>query len=134
MPSPFESILQGHDRTWMIGENDHFIAVLEKRPLVLGHVILISKRIEDHLYDLPDLELSTLMVFSKQIAHAIQKVISCKKIGTAVIGLETRHAHLHLVPISSADDLNFTRPKLSPSEEELRETLNQIKNAFSARN
>jgi histidine triad (HIT) family protein len=132
MNSPFAQVLQGHDRKWVIAENEHFVAVLEKRPLVLGHVILISKRMEDHLFNLADEELSSMMVLSKRIAHVLQKVIPCKKIGTSVIGLETRHAHLHLVPICSADDLNFTRTKLSPSDETLQETLNKITKALSA--
>jgi histidine triad (HIT) family protein len=127
MNSPFATILLGQDRSLVIGENAHFIAVLEKKPLVLGHVVVIAKRNEDALYDLPDEELATLLVFSKRIAQAMKAVIACQKIGTAVLGLETRHAHLHLVPISSADDLNFTRAKLSPSEEELKKVRDQIK-------
>ena len=127
MNSPFASILQGTDRSMVVAENEHFIAVLEKKPLVLGHVILISKRLEDNVFDLPSEELATLMVFSKRVSYAIQKTIPCRKVGVAVIGLETRHAHMHLVPIHSADDLNFTRPKLDVAEAQLIETLNALK-------
>lgn len=111
----------------VIAENEHFIAVLEKKPLVLGHVILISKRAEDNVFDLANEELATLMVFSKRVSKAIQKTIPCRKVGVAVIGLETRHAHMHLVPINSADDLNFTRAKLEVDDAQLAETLNAIK-------
>lgn len=130
MNSPFTKILDGSDRTLVIAENAHFIAVLDAHPLVLGHTILISKLNEDDLMDLPDAALETLMPFAKQIAKAMKQAISCRKVGTAVIGLETRHAHLHLVPLQSANDLNFTREKLSPTPTELGTVLAKIKSAL----
>jgi histidine triad (HIT) family protein len=129
MNYPFAAILDGKDRSLVIAESDHFVAVLDKKPLVLGHTLIISKRIEDHLFDLSNEELGSIMQFAKSIAAAIRTVAECKKVGVAVIGLETRHAHMHLVPINSADDLNFTRVKLSPSEEELAIMLEKIKNS-----
>ena len=110
-----------------IAETESFIAILEKKPLVLGHVVVISKRIEDHFFDLSSEELSSILPFAKRLSTAIQKTIPCKKVGVAVIGLETRHAHLHLVPLTSADDLNFTKPKLTPSDSELNQVLSQMR-------
>ncbi len=127
MSSPFSQILSGLDRTLYLAENEHFIAVLERQPLVVGHTVLISKRFEDHLFDLSEGELASLGVFSKHIANAIQKVIRSEKVGMAALGLQTRHAHVHLVPINSPDDLNFTRAKLSPTTDELVEVLAKIK-------
>jgi histidine triad (HIT) family protein len=129
--SPFESILKGHEKDWTISQSQNFLAVLEKRPLVLGHVVVISKRVEDAVFDLTQAELSDLLPFSKPIAQAIKKVVPCRKIGIAVLGLETRHAHLHLVPISSADDLNFSRPKLEIKNQLLIETARQIREALA---
>ncbi len=126
MSSPFSDLLEGRDRSLVISENDYFWAVLEKRPLVLGHVIIVSKREIDDLFDLTESELANLMVFSAQLARALKQVIVCTKVGVAVLGLETRHAHLHLVPIQSADDLNFTRAKLQPGPAVLLKTAQDI--------
>jgi histidine triad (HIT) family protein len=127
MTSPFSDLISGKDRKWAIAENEHFIAVLETKPLRLGHVVVVSKVEKDALFDLDSDALQSLLVFAKPIAKAIQGAVPCRKVGIAVIGLETRHAHLHLVPIDSADDLNFTRAKLLPSEDELQKTLASIR-------
>ncbi len=110
----------------IIVENDSFIAYLEEKPLVLGHCSVFLKRKEDSFMDLTDDELSKILVFSKPIAQAIKKVVSCEKIGIASIGLQLRQAHLHLVPIKSADDLNFTRAKLEISADELQKMKSLI--------
>lgn len=130
MNAPFESVLDGSHSLWVISENQHFIAILETKPLVLGHVVVISKKAEDHLFDLEEDALASLLNFSKPIAKAIEKSVKCRKVGVAVIGLEMRHAHLHLVPINSADDLNFTRTKLSVSDEALRAVLRKIRQSL----
>jgi histidine triad (HIT) family protein len=130
MTSPFIDMLNGKDTTLVIGENSHFIAVLEKQPLALGHVLLIAKQLQDNIFDLNEGELSTLMPFAKEISAAIQKVIPCTKVGIAVLGLETRHAHMHLVPLQSADDLNFTKEKLTPTRAELGIVFEKIKKAY----
>ncbi len=127
MSSPFTPIIVANDSPRILFQDERFIALLEEKPLVLGHTIIVPKREEDYVFDLSDDEISGMMVFSKRIAAAIKKVVPCKKIGIAVIGLEVRHAHLHLVPISSADDLNFTRAKLSPSANELSEMAKKIR-------
>ena len=127
MNSPFSQILDGSDRTLLIAETDFFFAILEKSPLSPGHAVILSKRQEDDFFDLNNEELTEIMPFAKRLSAALRKTIPCRKVGISVIGLETRHAHLHLVPIHSANDLNFTRPKLSPSPDELMSLLNQIK-------
>jgi len=131
MISPFQALLEGKDREFVILETAEFIAVLEKKPLVLGHTILISKNFQDDLFGLSEQDLSALMPFAQKISHSIRNSVVCKKVGVAVIGLETTHAHLHLVPINSADDLNFTRAKLSPSPLELENMLIKIKTNLS---
>ena len=130
MSSPFQSLMQWRGGVLILGENEYFTALLEKEPLVVGHVILVSKREVDNLFDLSDPELSSLLIFSKYMASAIKKVIDCQKVGIAALGLQTRQAHLHLVPISTADDLNFTRAKLHPSEESLKDLASELKNAL----
>lgn len=114
---PFHSQLtQGSQHPAFVAESPRFLAFVESRPLVEGHVVIAAKREEDHLFDLTEDELAELMALAKRVATALRTHFACEKIGTAAIGLETRHAHLHLVPISTADDLNFTRAKLSLSE------------------
>ncbi len=125
--SYFEPYLTGKMNHLVISENDRFMAIIEEKPLVQGHCVVFPKRMVDALVDLSDDEVSGLMVFANQVSRAIQKVIPCPKIGIAVIGLQVRHVHVHLVPIHSADDLNFTRPKLNTSPELLVELSDQIR-------
>lgn len=132
MDSPFASLIDGSKTAFVIAENPYFIAVLESKPMVLGHVVVVSKKEEDHLFDLEEAALGSLLTFAKPIAEAIAQSVPCRKVGIAVIGLETRHAHLHLVPMNSADDLNFTRAKLSVTENELREVLARICLAYAS--
>jgi histidine triad (HIT) family protein len=127
MASPFSLILEGKDIDFVIAENPFFIAVLEKNPLVLGHVVVIAKREVNDVFDLQEDELRSILIFAKPIAQAIRGAVPCVKVGMAVVGLQTRHAHLHLVPIQTAADLDFTRPKLSPEEGSLREVLSKIR-------
>jgi histidine triad (HIT) family protein len=127
MESHFTPYISGEKREWIIAENENFLAIIEEYPLVLGHCVVLPKVISDSWNDLSDQSLRELMIFAKKISHAIKEAILCKKVGLAAIGLQVRHAHLHLVPISSADDLNFTRTKLQPTREELLNTVGQIK-------
>lgn len=96
----------------------------------MGHCLVVPKREEDYIFNLENNELEDLMTFSKTVAKAIEKVVSCKRIGVAVIGLEVPHTHVHLVPLNTMDDINFTRPKLNPSNEELTAMANKIKSAL----
>ncbi|MBL7811730.1 MAG: HIT family protein [Bacteroidetes bacterium] len=122
MASVFSRIAAGEIPCHKILEDDQYLAFLDVQPLVTGHVLVIPKRETDYIFDIGDDELSGLMVFAKKVATALRKAVPCKRIGIAVIGLEVPHAHVHLVPMQTADDLNFTRPKLKPGQEELAET------------
>ena len=110
--SIFSKIITGEIPSYKIAENDLFFAFLDIFPLVEGHVLVVPKCDTNRLFDLPDEYLSQLLLFAKPIAKAIEKSFDCNRCGISVIGLEVPHAHLHLVPINGADDLNFTRPKL----------------------
>lgn len=116
MASIFSKIITGDVPSYKIAENDQFFAFLDINPLVVGHVLVVPKREEDKLIELPDTDLGAIMLFIRPIAKAIEKAFPCVRCGIAVIGLEVPHAHVHLVPMNTADDLNFTRPKLSVSE------------------
>ena len=117
----FSKIIAGDIPSYKIAENEHFYAFLDIFPLVRGHVLVVPKIETDHLFDLPDNDLAQILIFAKPIAHAIEKVFPCNRCGISVMGFEVPHAHIHLVPIDSADDLNFTRAKLSPTPEELQQ-------------
>jgi histidine triad (HIT) family protein len=127
MSSLFSKIISGEIPSHKIAENDKFFAFLDVFPLVRGHVLVVPKNETDYIFDVSDDELSEILVFAKKVAAAQKKAIPCKRIGIAVIGLEVPHAHVHLVPMNTADDLNFTRPKLKPSQEELAETAAAIR-------
>ena len=126
MASVFSKIIAGEIPSYKIAENDLFYAFLDVFPLVNGHTLVVPKREVDYLFDLNAAELSGILEFAKPIAKAIEKAFPCSRCGISVIGLEVAHAHLHLLPINSADDLNFTRPKLNPSPEELKDAQQRI--------
>lgn len=133
MSSIFTKIIQGEIPSYKIAENEHFYAFLDVFPLVPGHTLVVPKIETDYIFNVSDAELNELLTFSKPIAKAIEKAFPCKRVGIAVIGLEVPHAHMHLVPIDSADDLNFTRVKLKPTQDELLAAqtaiLRQLNNA-----
>jgi histidine triad (HIT) family protein len=120
MSSIFSKIIRGEIPSYKIAENERFYAFLDVFPLVPGHTLVVPKKETDYIFDLSHDELSEILSFSKPIAKAIEKAFPCKRCGIAVIGLEVHHAHVHLVPINSADDLNFTREKLKPTQEALQ--------------
>lgn len=119
--SIFSKIIAGEIPSYKIAENEQFYAFLDIFPLVMGHTLVVPKKETDKLFDVSDDELGAMLVFAKPIAKAIEASFPCNRVGIAAIGLEVPHAHLHLVPINSADDLNFTRPKLKPTAEELKQ-------------
>jgi|ERR1044071_82451 histidine triad (HIT) family protein len=119
MASIFSKIINREIPAQIVAEDERFIAFLDIMPMVLGHTLVVPKKEIDYIYDLPDQDLADINVFAKWVAAGVRKSVSCKRIGVAVIGLEVPHAHIHLVPMNSADDLNFTRPKLKPTQEEL---------------
>lgn len=130
MPSVFTKIINREIPGQIVAENDKFIAFLDIMPMVLGHTLVVPKKEVDYIYDLGDEDLAAINVFAKKVAAAVRKAVPCKRIGVAVIGLEVPHAHIHLVPMNSADDLNFTRPKLKPTSEELKEVADKIRKNF----
>jgi histidine triad (HIT) family protein len=130
MASIFSKILAGEIPGHFVARNEEFFAILDINPLREGHVLVIPVKEIDYLFDLDDEILGRYMAFSKRVAGAIEKVIECKRIGVAVIGLEVPHAHIHLVPIDHVGDIDFTQPKLSPTTEQLSETGKRIREAF----
>jgi histidine triad (HIT) family protein len=129
--SVFSKIISGDISALKIAESEKFIAFLDIEPLVTGHVLVVPKTEVNKIFDVPDDYLAEMLVFAKPIAHAIEKTFDCKRCGIAVIGLEVPHAHMHLVPINTANDLNFTRPKLNPTQDELRAVYEKLKAALS---
>ena len=126
MASIFSKIIAGEIPSYKIAENEIFFAFLDVFPLVPGHTLVVPKREIDYIFDLNEAELSSILGFARPIASAIEKAFPCSRCGISVIGLEVPHAHLHLLPINSADDLNFTRPKLTLSVEQLQDAQQKI--------
>jgi len=126
MASIFSKIIAGEIPCHKIAENDHFLAFLDISPIKEGHVLVVPKTEVDKIFDVDDQLLSEWLVFAKPIAKAIEKAFPCKRCGMSVIGIEVPHAHMHLVPINSANDLNFTRPQLPVSTESLKEAQEKI--------
>lgn len=128
MASIFSRIISGEIPCYKIKEDPNFIAFLDVYPLVEGHVLVVPKQEVDKLFDLDDRVLAEGLVFAKSIAKAIEAAFPCQRCGISVIGLEVPHAHMHLVPINSADDLNFTRPKLKVEDERMKQIQQIILN------
>lgn len=126
MSSIFTRIINQELPGYKISEDDDFYAFLDIMPLVKGHVLVVPKKEVDKAFDLSQEVLAKWLVFAQPIAKAIEKTFNCNRCGISVVGLEVPHAHMHLVPINSADDLNFTRPKLRLSPEELKSIQEQI--------
>lgn len=122
----FSKIIAGQIPSYKIAENEKFFAFLDIFPMVKGHVLVVPKTEVDNLFDLSDDYLGELLCFAKPIAKAIERSFPCNRCGISVIGLEVPHAHVHLIPINSADDLNFNRPKLKLSADELKEVQEKI--------
>jgi histidine triad (HIT) family protein len=117
--SIFSKIITGEIPSYKIKEDENFIAFLDVFPIVKGHVLVVPKIEVDKIFDLPNNYLDSIFLFAKPIAAAIEKSFACRRCGISVIGIEVPHAHMHLVPINSADDLNFTKEKLKISTEEM---------------
>jgi histidine triad (HIT) family protein len=130
MASIFSKIINDEIPAYKILENENFLAFLDIFPLAKGHVLVIPKKEIDYLFDISSDEYGELWKFAQQVASAMDKVIDCKRIGVAVIGLEVPHAHIHLVPLNNVSDINFERPKLSFSEEEMNEVAQKIRKAI----
>lgn len=116
----FSKIIAGEIPSYKIAENDRFFAFLDIFPMTEGHTLVVPKTETDKVFDLDDAFLAEMLLFAKPIAKALEASFNCDRVGIATIGLEVPHAHLHLVPINSADDLNFTRPKLKLTEDQFK--------------
>jgi histidine triad (HIT) family protein len=120
MSSIFSKIIKGEIPCYKVAENDQFLAFLDIMPLKKGHVLVIPKVEVDFIFDMEDDLLGEMMIFSKEVAQKMKRVLPCKKIGVTVIGLEVPHAHIHLIPIDSVTDMDFSKQKLSlPSDEQV---------------
>ncbi|GHB49633.1 HIT family protein [Mongoliitalea lutea] len=130
MSSIFTKIINREIPAHIVAEDANYIAFLDIMPLCKGHVLVVPKKEVDYIFDLDDETLAGLHVFSKKVAKAIDKTIPCTRVGVAIIGLEVPHVHVHLVPLRTMDDINFTRAKLKLSQEELKAIAEQIKKGF----
>jgi histidine triad (HIT) family protein len=130
MASLFSRIISRELPAEIVAEDEQFIAFLDIMPLVKGHVLVVPKREVSYIFDLEPIELSSLHLFAQQVAKAMDKTLTCTRIGMAVIGLEVPHVHIHLVPLRTVDDINFTRPKLKLTQEELAATAALIRKGF----
>lgn len=126
MASIFSKIIAGEIPSYKIAENDRFFAFLDIFPIAEGHVLIVPKTETDKFFDVDDSYLAEWLLFAKPIAKAIERSFPCDRCGISVIGQEVPHAHMHLVPISSANDLNFTKPKLKLSEKEFKNIQEKI--------
>lgn len=126
----FSKIIAGEIPAYKVAESIDFLAFLDISPLAEGHVLVIPKKEVDYLFDIDDETYVGLQLFAKIVAKGLKAAIPCKKVGVAVIGLEVPHAHIHLIPMNRVDDLNFARPKLSFTPEQLEATAAKIREAL----
>jgi histidine triad (HIT) family protein len=126
MASIFSKIINGEIPCYKIAEDDRFFAFLDINPLREGHTLVVPKKETDYIFDLDDDTIAGIMVFSKKIATALQAAIPCIRIGVAILGLEVPHAHIHLVPMNSMEDVNFRNPKLKFTQEEFKAIAEKV--------
>ena len=122
MSTIFSKIISGEIASHTIAETVSYLAFLDIQPLTRGHILVIPKVEVDYIFDLDDETYSGLWIFARIVAAGLEKAVPCKKIGITVIGLEVPHTHIHLIPINNIDDMNFSKPKLNPTQEELSES------------
>lgn len=130
MATIFSKIIAGEIPSHKIAENEEFFAFLDINPIAEGHTLIVPKKEIDYLFDIDDNSLGRMMIFTKKVAHAIEKAIPCQRVGLTVIGLEVPHAHIHLVPIKKESDIYFGNPKLKKTPEELAEIADKIRKQF----
>ena len=126
MATIFSRIIQGEIPCYKIAEDERFFAFMDINPVAVGHTLVIPKREDDYIFNLEDDEIGAMMVFAKKVAKAIEKAVTCKRIGVAVIGLEVPHAHIHLIPISQEGDMDFKKEHVHMSDDEFREVQKRI--------
>ncbi|MBA4301614.1 MAG: HIT family protein [Cyclobacterium sp.] len=130
MASIFTKIIKREIPAEIIAEDENFICFLDIMPLVKGHVLVVPKKEVDYIFNMEPEDLAGLHLFAQKVAKAMDKTIKCTRIGVAVIGLEVPHVHIHLVPLRTMDDINFTRPKLKLTSEELADIADMIRGGF----
>ena len=126
MATIFTRIIRGEIPCYKVAEDERFFAFLDINPLHEGHTLVVPKEEKDYVFDLDDSTLSGLILFSKKLAAAIEKAVPCKRIGVAIVGLEVPHLHVHLIPMDSMADIDFTRPKMKFAQEQFAETAARI--------
>jgi histidine triad (HIT) family protein len=126
MATIFTRIIKGEIPCYKVAEDERYFAFLDINPLKAGHTLVVPKQETDYIFDLDDEKLSGLILFSKKIAKAIRAAFPCNRIGIAILGLEVPHAHIHLVPMDSMEDINFKNPKLKFTPEEFKEITEKI--------
>jgi histidine triad (HIT) family protein len=130
MASLFTKIINREIPGHIVAEDERYIAFLDINPLVMGHTLVVPKKEVDYIFDLDDATLTGLQLFCKKVAGGIRAAFPCNRVGIAVIGLEVPHTHVHLVPMNTMDDLNFSRRKLNPSKEELAAAAEKVRKAL----
>ncbi len=126
MATIFTKIINGEIPCYKVAEDDNYFAFLDINPLKAGHTLVVPKKETDYIFDLDDDQLSGMILFSKKVAAAIKAAYPCNRIGVAILGLEVPHAHIHLVPMDTMEDVNFKNPKLKFSPEEFKEIAARI--------
>jgi histidine triad (HIT) family protein len=129
MASIFTRIIQGEIPCHKVAENDKFIAFLDITPVAKGHTLVVPKQEVDYFFDLNDDLLSEINLFAKEVSAKLQRTVPCRRIGVAIIGLEVPHAHVHLIPLNTMADINFSAERLKMSSEELATLASEIRNA-----
>ena len=127
MASIFTKIINGEIPCWKVAEDDNYFAFLDINPLREGHTLVVPKHETDYIFDLDDEKLAGMILFSKKVASAIKEAMPCSRIGVAILGLEVPHAHIHLVPMDSMEDVNFRNPKMKFTPDQFRETAEKIR-------
>ncbi len=127
----FDKIVSGEIPSYKVAETGEFLAFLDVFPLKEGHTLVIPKAAVDYIFDLEDNTLAELHIFAKKVAKALESVVPCRRIGVAVIGLEVPHAHIHLVPLESVSDINFSSPKIKVPESRMTALASQVAEAFN---
>ncbi|MCL7989264.1 HIT family protein [Sphingobacterium sp. lm-10] len=131
MSTIFSQIVSGEIPAYKVAESNDYLAFLDVRPIAKGHVLVVPKEETDYIFDIGDDAYMGMWMFAKIVAQGIKKAIPCARVGVAVVGLEVAHAHIHLVPINQISDLNFEKPKLDFSEEEMLAISEQVREAIS---
>lgn len=131
MATIFSKIIAREIPAYIVYEDENFLAFLDINPLKEGHTLVVPKKEVDYIFDLDDEWLSKMMVFAKRVAKGIEKVVECKRVGMAIVGLEVPHCHIHLIPISKVDDMNFSNGSIKMSEEKFIELAKKINAAVA---